>query len=65
MLWLQSGYSICVKRERNGSQGNRVNEQVTNRESSESMAPLDSGGGYQPWPTQQRLARRSTKLSFF
>ena len=46
-------------------QGNRVNEQVTNRESSESMAPLDSRRGYQPWPTQQRLARRSPKPSFF
>ena len=46
-------------------QGNRVNEQVTNRESSESMAPLDSRRGYQPWPTQHRIAQRSPKLSFF
>ena len=51
--------------QRRPDQGNRVNEQVTNRESSESMAPLDSRRGYQPWPTQQRLARRSTKLSLF
>ena len=51
-------------RGREGPQGNRVNNRVTTCASAESISPLDSREGRQPWRSRHRSGRRSTNLSY-